>query len=356
MNLEAVLHKAIEEKASDIFIISHLAVTFKVEGNLMQASPDLLKPETTEELIREIYVMANNRSMDTLLNTGDDDFSFSVPGQGRFRANTFRQRGSLAAIIRIIMFDLPDPSALNIPDSVMNLAEISHGLVLVTGAAGSGKSTTLACIIDRINRSKHGHIITMEDPIEYIHRHRNCVVSQREIPSDTHSYVTALRAALRQSPNVLLLGEMRDSETIEIAMTAAETGQLVLSTLHTLGAANSIDRIIDSFPHNQQRQIRMQLSMVLKAVVSQQLLPCTNGTQRATFEVMISNLAIQNLIREEKIHQIDNAIFSGAKEGMMSMDNSVLELYKQGLITAENAIRYSTNYATMENQLKQIKI
>ena len=235
----------------------------------------------------------------------------------------------------------------------MELSEISHGLVLVTGPAGSGKSTTLACMIDRINQTKDGHIITMEDPIEFIHRHKRCIVTQREVASDTESYLTALRAALRQSPNVLLLGEMRDLDTIETAMTAAETGQLVFSTLHTMGAVNTIDRIIDVFPNNQQQQIRVQLSMVLKAVVSQQLLPCTQGGLIPAFEIMLNNLAIQNLIREEKIHQIESAIFSGSKSGMITMDASLYSLYQRGLITAQNAISHSSNYDTMKRKIEQ---
>lgn len=351
MNIQTLLSQAIAEKVSDIFIISHLPVTFKIDGNFAKQGEELMTPEHTETLIAQIYALAGNRSQDTLRTSGDDDFSFSVAGLGRFRANTFRQRGSFAAVIRVIMFDLPNAQEFGIPQSVMNLSSVSHGLVLVTGPAGSGKSTTLACIIDEINRSRSGHIITMEDPIEFIHRHKKCIVSQREVPSDTHSYVTALRAALRQSPNILLLGEMRDFETIEIAMTAAETGLLVFSTLHTIGAANTIDRIIDVFPTNQQRQIRMQLSMVLKAVVSQQLLPCTTGGQIAAFEVMLANLAVQNMIREEKIHQIDSVIFSGSREGMVTMDNSLFSLYQSGSISAQDAILHSTNYDAMKARI-----
>jgi twitching motility protein PilT len=353
MNILELLTKAVESKASDIFIISHHTLTFKIDGNLVPASEKMMNSGDTEAIIRQIYHHAKDKDISKLLKTGDDDFSFSVHGLGRFRVNTFRQRGTLGAVIRVIVFELPNPAELNIPDAVMDLSNVPHGLVLVTGAAGSGKSTTLACIIDRINRTTSGHIITMEDPIEYIHRHKQCIVTQREVVSDTKSYVSALRAALRQSPNVLLLGEMRDLKTIEIAMTAAETGQLVFSTLHTMGCVNTIDRIIDVFPHSQQQQIRFQLSMTLKAVVSQQLLPTTQGKLVPAFEIMISNLAIQNMIREEKIHQIESAIFSGAQAGMVTMDNSLYQLYKNNTITAENAIMYSSNYESMQQRIER---
>ena len=234
-------------------------------------------PEQTSEILEAIYQMANNRDISRLHNTGDDDFSFSIPGLSRFRINAYKQRGSLAAVIRVIAFQLPDPAELSIPEDVMSIANLTKGMVLVTGSAGSGKSTTMACLIDRINHSREGHIITLEDPLEYLHRHDRCIVSQREICTDTENYITSLRATLRQSPDVILLGEMRDHETIQTAMTAAETGHLILSSLHTLGASNSLNRIIDVFEPSQQHQIIMQLSMVLQAVISQQLVPDVNG-------------------------------------------------------------------------------
>ncbi|MEG1870333.1 MAG: PilT/PilU family type 4a pilus ATPase, partial [Oscillospiraceae bacterium] len=266
----------------------------------------------TAEFIKEIYLLADNRNMHHILDEGDDDFSFAVKGVSRFRVSAYRQRGSLAAVIRIVTFELPNPSDLGIPDTVMELSKRSKGLVLVTGAAGSGKSTTLACIIDKINHTKNDHIITLEDPLEYLHRHGTSIVSQREISTDTESYVKALRAALRQSPDVILLGEMRDYETISVAMTAAETGHLIISTLHTIGVANTIDRIIDAFPSSQQRQIAIQLSMILQAVVSQQLIPTKNGGIVPAFEIMLMNNAIRNMIRESKVHQIDSVIYSSA--------------------------------------------
>jgi twitching motility protein PilT len=289
--------------------------------------------------------------MERLLADGDDDFSFSVPGVGRFRANTFRQRGSLAAVVRVVMFDLPDPSSLDIPEVVMQLGDFTKGLVLITGPAGSGKSTTLACLVDKINATRADHIITMEDPIEYIHRHKRSIVTQREINSDTQNYASALRAVLRQSPDVILVGEMRDAETIEIAVTAAETGQLVLSTLHTTGAANTVDRILDIFPPNQQHQIRIQLSMVLRAVVSQQLIPSVDGGLVPAFEVMLLTPAIRNMIRESKVHQIDTAIFAGAAMGMTTMDQSIFKLYQAGRIPTDAALQYSVNLEEMKRKL-----
>ena len=262
-----------------------------------------------------------------------------------------KQRGSLAAIIRVVRFELPKPETLGIPQGVLNIASLKKGLVLVTGAAGSGKSTTLACVIDKINHERSDHIITLEDPIEYLHRHDKSVVTQREIGQDTENYVSGLRAALRQAPDVILLGEMRDYETIRIALTAAETGHLVISTLHTVGAANTIDRIVDVFPANAQQQIRVQLSMVLQAVISQQLLTTTSGTLTPAFEIMYLNNAIRNMIRENKIHQIDNVISTSMSEGMVSMNNSLLKLLREGKIDKQTCINFSSDPEQMRMRL-----
>ena len=251
----------------------------------------------------------------------------------------------------MIRFGLPEPEKLNIPPEVLASARLMKGLVLVTGSAGSGKSTTLACLINAINQTREGHIITMEDPIEYIHRHDRCIVTQREISTDSPSYVSALRSALRESPDVILLGEMRDYETIEVAMTAAETGQLLFSTLHTTGAANTVDRIIDVFPAGQQAQVRMQLSMVLQAVISQQLVPTLDGKQTPAFEIMYTNPAIKNLIREAKTHQIDSAIQAGAAQGMRTMDASLLRLVTEKRVSKETALTHCMHYETMEKRL-----
>ena len=263
----------------------------------------------------------------------------------------YKQRGSFAAVLRVVSFELPDASKLHIPETVIDLYNIKNGMVLITGPAGSGKSTTLACIIDQINRNLTKHIITIEDPIEFMHLHRKSIVSQREIHHDTVNYNTALRSALRQAPNVILLGEMRDFETIQTALTAAETGQLLLSTLHTIGAAKTIDRIIDVFPPNQQQQIRIQLSMVLRAVVSQQLVPTLDGGIEPVFEIMIVNSAIQNMIRESKVFQIDNIIYSSSAQGMQTMDSDLLRLYHEKRIDAETAILYATNPESLRKKL-----
>lgn len=351
MNIAEILQRALKENVSDIFIISGKPVSIKTGPIMKTIGENILMPVDTKKYIQEIYEFQDNRDINNLLEKGDDDFSFSVKGLGRFRCNAYKQRGSLAAVLRVVPLNLPDYSKIHISQRVIDLYKENKGLVLVTGAAGSGKSTTLSHIIDHINETRNSHIITIEDPIEFLHKHKKSIVSQREIFQDTGGYTQALRAALRQAPDVILLGEMRDFETISTAMTAAETGQFVLSTLHTIGAVNTIDRIIDVFPPNQQQQMRVQLSMVLKAVVSQQLLPTLDGEIMPVFEIMIVNSAIRNLIRESKIHQIDNIIYSGINEGMQSMDNEIFKLYQKNYISAETALLYSTNYDVMKRKL-----
>ena len=336
------LQKAVADRASDLFIVAGGPVCAKTENRLVPISEDRVFPNETEELVREVYSLAE-RPIDQFLKEGDDDFSFSMAGMARFRVNVYRQRGSMAAVIRVVAFDIPNWIDLGIPEQVMALAEVQHGMVLVTGTAGSGKSTTQACVIDRINRTRECHIITLEDPIEYLHRDRRSIVSQREVGIDTQNYPSALRACLRQAPDVILLGEMRDQETIHTAMTAAETGHLLIATLHTKGAVNTIDRIVDTFPSGQQDQVRVQLSMVLRTVVSQQLVPNTKGGLVPAFEIMHVNNAIRSLIRDSKTHQIDNAIAAGGAEGMIAMDQSLLALYKGREISAETALSYADN-------------
>ena len=348
MNLEQVLKNAVAKNASDIFLVAGCPVGFKIDGSLVRQSDENLMPDDTYEYVKGIYALAKRGDMERHIEEGDDDFSFSLPGEGRFRVNLYKQRGSLAVIMRVVHFDLPDHTKLGIPESVMELGKKTGGLVLVTGPAGSGKSTTLACLIDRINKTREGHIMTLEDPIEFLHRHNRCIVSQREISIDTQDYVTGLKSALRQSPDVILIGEMRDPETINIAITAAETGHLVLSTLHTLGAANAIDRIIDAFPPAQQNQVRVQLSMVLQAVVSQQLVPCKDGGRVPAFEIMTATNAVRNLIRESKMHQLESIMHSGMAQGMKTMDNSLMELMRQGKITKDTALMHSFNYEAIK--------
>ena len=340
MQPEEILRRALERGASDIFVIAGLPLTYKINGR-QQREGEMLHPADTAALIQGIYALSGRDPSRCAADDADDDFSFAIQNLGRFRANVLHQRGSLAAVLRVIQFGLPDPTALGIPTQVMAAAQRLKGLVLVTGPAGSGKSTTLACMIDAINRSRECHIITMEDPIEYIHRHNRAIVTQREIGSDSPSYVSALRSALRESPDVILLGEMRDHETVRTAMTAAETGHLLIATLHTKGAVNTIDRIIDSFPSTQQSQVRVQLSMVLHTVVFQQLIPDLKGSLVPAYEIMHMTGAIRNMIRDNKTYQIDNAIATGAADGMVSMDQSILGLYRAGKISQEVALDYA---------------
>ncbi len=350
-NAIAFLKEAADKGGSDIFLVPGSRLSVKINGVIVPLREEKLTPEDSEVMISEIYKQGGIRSMSRLTELGDDDFSFSIRGTGRFRCNAYKQRSSLAAVLRVVSFELPDPKNLHIPETVINLYREKNGMVLITGPAGSGKSTTLACIIDRINSELNDHVITIEDPIEFLHSHRKSIVSQREISHDTVNYAMALKAALRQAPDVILLGEMRDFETIQTALTAAETGQLVLSTLHTVGAAKTIDRIIDVFPANQQQQIRIQLSMVLRAVVSQQLIRTVDGKIEPAFEIMIVNNAIQNMIREGKIYQIDNVIFSGGASGMQSMDAAILKLFKEGKVKREDALSYAANPDALAKRL-----
>ena len=350
MTILEILEKAISLNASDIFLVAGLPVTFKCGGKQERMPDGFLRPDDITPLVEAIYKLSG-RERTNLENSHDDDFSFAVPKMGRFRANIFRQRGSLAAVLRVIKFGLPDPAELGIPESVLSLADNKKGLVLITGSAGTGKSTTLACLIDQINRTRDCHIITMEDPIEYIHRHDKAIVSQREIAIDTPGYLDSLRSALRESPDVILLGEMRDYDTISAALTAAETGVLLLSTLHTTSAANTINRILDVFPANQQSQVKIQLAQILKGVVCQQLVPATDGTQIPVFEILKSNAAIQNMIREDKLHQLESAMQAGVAEGMCTMDGSLLKLYREGKITRDTALLSCVNYESMVRKL-----
>ena len=351
MYIENILNIAVQKNASDILIVAGLPVSFRINGVINNEDSERLMPDDTEHLITDIYGLAKDRDMLKIHSQGDDDFSFSLPGLSRFRVNILKQRDSLAAVIRVISFVLPDRLALEIPDEVMAFCNFNKGLILVTGPAGSGKSTTLACMIDQINRTRSSHIITIEDPIEFLHRHQLSIVTQRELASDTMSYEAALRAALRQSPNIILLGEMRDYDTIKAVITAAETGHLVISTLHTTDAASTIDRIVDIFPPEQQQQIRVQLSMVLRGVISQQLIPTITGKVVPAFEIMQVNIAIRTMIRESKTHQMNSVIQSSSSEGMISMDSSLLQLVKNKRITSEEALNHSNNPEQLAKKL-----
>ncbi|MDR1421927.1 MAG: PilT/PilU family type 4a pilus ATPase [Coriobacteriales bacterium] len=341
MNASELLGELVNKGVADIFVITGKPLSYKLGADIEELNDQIFLPGDTQDFIEQIYTLAEGRSIDYLAERGDDDFSFAIKGVSRFRVNTYKQRGTLAAVIRVVSFDMPDPLALSIPPQVLDLADLRRGLVLITGPAGSGKTTTLATIINRINTTRNAHIITLENPIEFLHRHNRSLVSQREVNIDTASYATALRAALRQSPDVILIGELRDAETISIALTAAETGHFVLSTLHTVGATNTVDRLVDSFRAEQQNQVRMQLSMVLQNVVSQQLIPLLAGGMTPAFELMHCNNAIRNLIREGRTHQMSQVITTSSNEGMVGMDTSLLRLYQAGLISPQEMLTHA---------------
>ena len=348
MTIEELLITAKENKASDVHITVGLPPKMRINGILVDMDYPRLLPPDTEAVIS---TMMSDKRLQQFEELGEIDFSYSIPQIGRYRVNVF-QRGSMAASIRLVSTKIPLPEELGIPKSVVDLYQKKRGLVLVTGPTGSGKSTTLASIIDRINSMREVHVITLEDPIEYLHNHKKAMVNQREVGLDTHSYSNALRAALREDPDVILVGEMRDLETISTAITAAETGHLVLSTLHTIGAASTIDRIVDVFPPHQQQQIRVQLSMVLESVISQQLIPTADKKSRvAAFEVMHSTPAIKNLIREAKSPQINSTIQTSKKLGMQTMDDAIFDLYMKGDIDKENAVSYAQDSQIMEKRI-----
>ncbi len=335
--------------ASDLHISAGLPPTARINGKLVPLTEYALNADMTQQLAKSIMAPIQQK---TFSENGEVDFAYTVEGVSRFRVNVFTQRSTFAITARVLNTRIPTPVELHLPSALVNMCDKKRGLVLVTGATGSGKSTTLASIINEINMRYSKHIITLEDPIEYVHTHNRCIVNQREVGNDTLSFPNALRAALRQDPDVILVGEMRDLETISIAVTAAETGHLVLSTLHTVGAANTIDRIIDVFPPHQQQQIRTQLADVLECVVSQQLIPTASGKgRRAAFEVMLANSAIRNNIREGKTYQIPSAILTNAKMGMRIMDDSLVELCQMGEISPESALAYAQDRATIAKRI-----
>lgn len=348
--IEEILRAAKESGASDVHITVGIPPKMRVNGNLIAMNFKKMLPQDTLSIVMEIM---NEKQKAIFDERGEYDVSFSIPNLGRYRVNAYRQRGSVAIALRLVGTSIPTPIELGVPESVIDLYQRKRGLVLVTGPTGSGKSTTLAAIIDKINNSRESHIITLEDPIEYLHQHKLSIVNQREIGLDSSSYAHALRAALREDPDVILVGEMRDFETISVAITAAETGHLVLSSLHTIGAASTVDRIIDVFPPHQQQQIRVQLSNVLEAVVSQQLIPKIDGNGRvAAFEVMHSNHAVRNLIREGKSHQLITVMQTNRKSGMVTMDEAIIQKFKEQQIDRENAIQFAQDSDIMAMKLQ----
>ena len=306
-------------------------------------------PADTLEIAAQVM---NEKQQQRFEENGECDMSFAIAGQGRYRVNIYKQRGSIAMAFRLVDTKVPSAESLGVPQSVIDLYQKKRGLVLVTGPTGSGKSTTLASLIDKINNNREAHVITLEDPIEYLHSHNRSIVNQREIGLDSLSYAHALRAALREDPDVILVGEMRDFETISVAITAAETGHLVLSTLHTIGAASTVDRVIDVFPPHQQKQIRVQLANVLEAVISQQLIPTADGHGRvAAFEVLHTNPAVRNLIREGKTHQLTSVMQTNRKAGMITMDDALLQLYAQHSISKDQVLQFAQDQESMKMKL-----
>ena len=335
---EELLKYAIDQNASDLHITVGIPPTFRINGALAPYGKENLTPEDTEKYVSFVL---NKDQKARYEDMGELDLSYSLQGVGRFRVNVFKQRGSNAIALRTVALKVPTLEGLGMPPILKDLANKTRGLVLVTGPTGSGKSTTLAAMVNEINSTRSCHIITIEDPVEYMHKHNKSMVNQREIGHDTKTFANALRAALREDPDVILVGEMRDLETIAIAVTAAETGHLVFSTLHTIGASKTVDRIVDVFPPYQQQQIKIQLAAVIEGIISQQLLVRADGSGRiAALEIMVATPAIKNLIREGKTHQIDSAIQTGGKFGMRSMDMYLVDLYKKGLVSYDETMTY----------------
>lgn len=347
LSFNELLELTLDSGASDLHLTVGVPPIMRINGKLIPIKQELLTPENTETYARAVL----RDKYDEYSAEGEVDTSYSIAGTGRFRVNIFKQRGSDALAIRVVGLKVPTLQELGFPNVIRELTTKKRGLVLVTGPTGSGKSTTLAAMINEINTTQSNHIITLEDPIEFLHKHDKSMINQREIGKDSQSYAKALKSILREDPDVILVGEMRDLETISIAITAAETGHLVFSTLHTIGAAKTIDRIIDVFPPHQQQQIRIQLAAVLQGIISQQLLPRADGEGRiAALETMIVTSAIQNLIREGKTHQIESSVQTGSKYGMKTMDMAITELYKKRIITAETAL----NYAIDKEMIKRL--
>jgi len=336
MHIEQILQESIDKNASDIHIAVGRPITFRVDGAMLNVSDAVLTPEDTEAFLKSI---SSDHQRQKIEEVGSVDFGFAFADKARFRVAAFKQKGHYGIIMRQIPNQLLTFEDIGLPQQVVNLLYKPRGLVLVTGPTGSGKSTTLATMIDYINRNRSCHIITVEDPVEFYHEHKQSIITQREIGVDTPSFAEALRRALRQDPDVILVGELRDLETMEAAISAAETGHLVFGTLHTTGAARTVDRIIDAFPAHQQEQIRTQLSSSLTSVISQLLVPRANGKGRvAVLEIMFTTPAISNLIRENKSYRITSDMQTGAKHGMRTLDAHLLELYKAGAITYEDII------------------
>ncbi len=349
-SIEAFLREMHERGASDLHVTTNSPPMIRLHGELVALAHPPLSATDTKNLTYSLLTEAQKKKFE---EDAELDFSFGIKGVARFRGNLYNQKGAVGGAFRQIPHETPKLQSLGLPGSVPSLTELPRGLVLVTGPTGSGKSTTLAAMIDKVNRERKEHIVSVEDPIEFVHEHQGCLVNQREVFADTHGFAEALKHVLRQDPDIVLIGEMRDLETIEAALVVAETGHLAFSTLHTNSAVQTINRIIDVFPPHQQAQVRAQLSLVLAGVISQQLIPRRDGRGRClAAEVMIPNAAIRNLIREEKVHQIYSQMQVGqTKYGMQTMSQSLLALVQQNLITPEQALGYATEAEEMKTML-----
>jgi twitching motility protein PilT len=349
--LPELLHTLVALEGSDLHITTDTPPQVRVHGHLRRLDGPDMTPSATKQLTYSVLTDSQKKRFEETLEL---DFSFGVKGLARFRCNMFNQRGAVGAVYRLIPEKIRSFGELGLPPVLATLAERPRGLVLVTGPTGSGKSTTLAAMLDKINKERHDHILTIEDPIEFVHQHQSCLVNQREVHSDTQSFAMALRAALREDPDIVLIGEMRDLETVEAALKIAETGHLTFGTLHTNSAAQTINRIVDIFPANQQAQIRTQLSLVLEGIVCQALLPKTSGGRVASLEIMIPTPAIRNLIREDKVHQIYSAMQTGQeKYGMQTMNQSLATLHQRRLVTLETAMTASSNKDELQEMINR---
>ena len=346
--LNDILTQMVKDNATDLHLTAGSPIRTRINGELLSYDENKLSKENIEKLLEEHLT---KKRIDSLNHGKEIDFSIGIPGISRFRVNLFKQRGNIVAALRRLPYEIPSIDSLGLPDIIKNLTTYRKGLILITGGTGSGKSTTLAAMIQKISNEYNNHIITIEDPIEYLYEHSKSLVNQREIGSDTLSFSAAIRSTLRQDPDVVAIGELRDVDSMSAGLTIAETGHLVLGTLHTNNAAGTITRFVDAFPPDKKDIIRLNLSMSLIAVVSQQLIPNTQNGLSLALEILINNQSIKALIRENNIHQIENYILSGSKDGMIRMDDSILELYSNNLITKQNALNYALNFSDLSNRL-----
>ena len=353
MNLEQMLSEMVNNDASDLHLTVGSPPKIRINGNLSNLNEEKLIPDTLSKILKDYL---NDERLLLLSNGKDVDFSIGIKGVSRFRVNLFKQRGNIAATFRKLPYSIPNLDSLGFPESISNLTLNKKGLILITGGTGSGKSTTMAALIKKISNENSSHIITIEDPIEYLYEHSNSLINQREVGSDTKSFSDSLKSVLRQDPDVVSIGELRDVDSMNAALTIAETGHLVLGTLHTNNASGTINRLVNAFPSDKQSIIRTTLSLNLLGIISQQLIPNKNNGRSLALEVLINTSSIKSLIRENNIHQIDNYILSGQKDGMIRMDDSILKLYNDGLISKEEALNYAINISELSKKLNSYNI